>query len=45
MILDKKKCKDKVDLMPSDDKTHEQFSNDPTPKFKRKLVDILETEK
>ena len=41
VILDKKEYEDKVVLMISEDKTYEHLSKDPTPKYKRKLIDIL----
>ena len=41
VVLDKKDYEDKVVLMLGDGKTYEQFIEDPTHKYKRKLEDIL----
>ena len=43
MRLDKKEHEDKMVLMLSDDKTYEQLSKDPIPKYKRKLVGTLKS--
>ena len=41
VILDKNEYEEKVNNMLADKKTYEELPDDPTPKYKRKLVSIL----
>ncbi|XP_072018481.1 uncharacterized protein [Amphiura filiformis] len=41
VVLDKEEYEEKVTIMLNDDKTYEKLKNDPTARYKRKLISIL----